>query len=39
MDPASYSDAPVGGWGSGIDTNKKTKTGGGSHQSAPSLAW
>jgi|TARA_B100001758_G_C18407966_1_gene613491 polyglutamine-binding protein 1 len=30
MDPASYSDAPVGGWGSGIDTNKKTKTGGGS---------
>ena len=30
MDPASYSDAPVGGWGAGMEINKTTITGGGS---------
>jgi polyglutamine-binding protein 1 len=30
MDPASYSDAPVGGWGAGLDSgNKKEASGGG----------
>ena len=36
MDPASYSDAPVGGWGAGLDSGNKKEASGGGDRPLPS---